>query len=184
MQRLACQDGEMPTASRRVGTAHSLCLRAIDDLQRNGPVSLVRRTAGFLKRRALRPLRRGPNTTSPPPQTDITVLALKPGNWVEVKSQEEIRASLDSVGRNRGLGFMPSMYAYCGKRLRVYKRVETIVLEGTGETRRLRDTVLLEGAICDGEGFVCDRSCFYFWKEAWLKRAAPDNGSTPGAAPV
>ena len=68
---------------------------------------------------------------------------------------------------------MPSMSRYCGTQLRLYKRVETIVLEGTGQTRRLKDTVLLEGAICDGEGFVCDRSCFYFWKEAWLTRVPP-----------
>ncbi|MGE5245483.1 MAG: hypothetical protein ACM3SQ_14760 [Betaproteobacteria bacterium] len=173
----------MRPASRRIGAARAVCVRAVDELQRKGPRSLASRTAGFLKRQALQLLRIGPALT-PALRPDGVRLGLQRGDWVEVRSEDEIRETLDSTGRSRGLGFMPSMFAYCGKRLRVYKRVETIVLEGTGETRRLRDTVLLEGAICDGEGFVCDRSCFYFWKETWLKRAVPDEATVPGGRPM
>jgi hypothetical protein len=34
----------------------------------------------------------------------------------------------------------------------------------------MKNTVLLDGAICDGWGGKCDRSCFFFWREAWLRR--------------
>ena len=99
------------------------------------------------------------------------VLDLQPGELVEVKSEDEIRQTLDSTGRNRGLIFLVGMEEYCGRRLRVYKRVERMLLENTAyEVRRVRSTVLLEGAVCQGIGIGCDRSCFHFWREAWLKR--------------
>jgi hypothetical protein len=31
--------------------------------------------------------------------------------------------------------------------------------------------VLLEAVYCPGITFRCDRSCFLFWKEVWLRRA-------------
>lgn len=172
MQKRECQDAEMMSASREIGRVRVLCMRAVDHLQRKGPISLASRAAAFVRRRALGLLRHE-QAVAPASLLDYPILALQPGDWVEVKSEEAIRRALDDTGRTRGLGFMPSMSRYCGTQLRVYKRVETIVLEGTGQTRRLKDTVLLEGAICDGEGFVCDRSCFYFWKEAWLTRVPP-----------
>jgi len=69
------------------------------------------------------------------------------------------------------------MRKYCGKRFRVYKRLEKIILETTGELRTVRTpTVLLEEVFCDGEAHGgCDRSCFCFWREAWLKRVTPQN---------
>jgi hypothetical protein len=108
-------------------------------------------------------------------------LGLQKGDWIRVRSEDEIRRTLDAAGRHRGLGFMPAMFQYCGQRLRVYKRAERMLLEGTGEMRRLRDVVLLEDAICDGAGFACDRSCFFFWKEIWLVRS--DEPSSPTQSP-
>lgn len=100
------------------------------------------------------------------------VLDLQPGDLVEVKSEDEIRKTLDAEGRHRGLTFTPDMQEYCGKQLRVFKRVQRICLEGKPreEMRRLEHTVILEGAICNGGSRGCDRSCFFFWREAWLKR--------------
>lgn len=99
------------------------------------------------------------------------VLRLQPGEWVEVKSREEINQTLDPTGKTRGLGFMPEMWDYCGVRLRVLKKVEKICLENTARTvRRLENTVILDGAYCKGSGIGCDRACFYFWRECWLKR--------------
>lgn len=99
------------------------------------------------------------------------VLNLQQGELVEIRSEQEILATLDEKGKLRGLSFMPEMKKYCGKRFRVYKRLEKITLETTGEMRKIKDTVLLEGALCDGSAhFGCDRSCFCFWREAWLKR--------------
>lgn len=99
------------------------------------------------------------------------VLNLKPGELVEVKSEREILATLDADGKNRGLLWMRGMRSYCGKRYRVFKRVETILLESNGKLRKMRDTVLLEGVMCDGSEFYeCDRSCFHYWREVWLRR--------------
>ena len=101
------------------------------------------------------------------------VLRLQPGELVEVKSRDEINQTLDPTGKNRGLGFMPEMWDYCGVQLRVLKKVEKICLENTARTvRRLESTVILEGAYCKGSGIGCDRACFYFWRECWLKRVS------------
>jgi hypothetical protein len=64
---------------------------------------------------------------------------------------------------------MPNMDRFCGKRFRVLKRMERMLLESTGEIRKIKNTVLLEGAMCE-DLFGCDRSCLHFWREAWLKR--------------
>ena len=99
------------------------------------------------------------------------VLNLEPGELVEVKSEEEILAMLDENGKNKGLFWMCNMRKFCGKRFGVYKRLERILLESTGEYREVKNTVLLEGVVCDGQEFYgCDRSCFHFWREAWLRR--------------
>lgn len=98
-------------------------------------------------------------------------LNLQPGEMVEVRSLEEIMSTLDDAGQHKGLRWMPSQQKYCGKQLKVYKRLETMILESTREIRKAKNTVLLEGAICDGEDWYgCDRSCFFFWREVWLKR--------------
>jgi hypothetical protein len=102
------------------------------------------------------------------------VLGLRPGEWVRVKPEEEILATLDHCYQNKGLAWMPIMSQYSGKKLKVYKRVDKIVLESTGEIRKLKNTVLLEGGICDGI-YGCDRSCFHFWREIWLERVENTN---------
>lgn len=102
-------------------------------------------------------------------------LDLKPGDLVEVRPLEEIQATLDVNGKHRGLYFMRGMDLFCGKQFRVFKRVEKIMLETTGETRKiLTPTVFLEGCLCDGKAYGgCDRSCFCYWREVWLKRVTP-----------
>ena len=102
---------------------------------------------------------------------DQEVLNLRPGELVEVKSVQEILATLDKRRRCNGLLWMVGMRKFCGKRYKVFKRVETIMLESNGELRKMKNTVLLEGVMCDGSEFCgCDRSCFHFWREAWLRR--------------
>lgn len=106
-------------------------------------------------------------------------LGLRPREWVEVKSAKEIFATLDRHGKLKGLAFNREMAKFCGKRFRVYKRLEKMILESTGELRRIRTpTVMLEGVFCDGETHgKCDRSCFCFWREAWLRRVSSDSPS-------
>lgn len=103
------------------------------------------------------------------------VLNLEPGELVEIKSEQEIMSMLDENKRYKGLYFMGGMRKYCGGRYRVYKRVERILLETNEELRKLKNTVLLEGVMCDGQVWSgCDRSCFYYWREAWLRRVKED----------
>ncbi len=108
---------------------------------------------------------------------DDESLNLQPGEWVEVKSEQEILATLDAKGAYNGLRWMCNMRKFCGRRYRVYKRLETMLLESSGKYRQVKNTVLLEGAICDGqEWFGCDRSCYHFWREVWLRRVeGPDS---------
>jgi hypothetical protein len=99
------------------------------------------------------------------------VLGLQAGEFVEVRSVEEIMATLDNNRRNKGLRWMTGMRKYCGGQYRVLRRVERIILESNGELRKMKNTVLLENVTCDGKVFNgCDRSCFHFWREAWLRR--------------
>jgi hypothetical protein len=91
------------------------------------------------------------------------------GDWVEVRSFEEIAASLDDEGTLDGMPFMPEMMPYCGRRFRVYRRADKTCVEGLG-MRRLQSAVFLEGLRCDGSAHEgCQRGCVFFWKEAWLQ---------------
>lgn len=104
-------------------------------------------------------------------RTPTVSLNLQPGELAEVKSKEEILATLDFRGRNRGLGFMPEMLKYCGRRYRVLKRFDKMINEQTGKMRQIANTVILEGVICDGKAHGgCQRTCYGFWREVWLKR--------------
>ena len=94
------------------------------------------------------------------------------GDWVEVRSKEEILATLDSRGRLEGMPFMPEMLEFCGKRFQVWssahKTCDTVNKTGG---RRLDNSVHLQELRCDGRAHGgCDAGCLLFWKEAWLKR--------------
>ncbi|MEM3697171.1 MAG: hypothetical protein QXQ94_06700 [Candidatus Bathyarchaeia archaeon] len=106
--------------------------------------------------------------------TPTESLNLKPGEFVEVKSIKEILKTLDSRGRNRGLEFMPEMLKYCGKRFRVFKRVDKMI-DATGRIRPIHNTVILDGVTCDGSAHRgCQKTCFCLWREIWLKRVGQD----------
>jgi hypothetical protein len=75
------------------------------------------------------------------------------------------------------------MIAFCEQRFRVHKRLETLFLEESRQIRKMKNTVLLENVFCDGSSYRCDRSCFYYWREAWLRKVdGPSSGSAPGLA--
>lgn len=128
----------------------------------------LKRIVDAVARPSVRPNAAGPASPASSPASD-----LKPGDLVEVRSAEEIRATLDTEGRCRGLYFMPGMWALCGRRLRVVQRVDRMMSERTGDMRALAGTYILEGATCDGKAHGgCQRGCFVFWKDVWLKKAA------------
>lgn len=95
---------------------------------------------------------------------------MRVGDWVEVRSREEILRSLDKNGRLDELPFMPQMFKYCGQRFRVYKSAhKTCDTVNPVAGRRVANSVHLE-LRCDGEAYGgCPAGCLIFWKEAWLK---------------
>lgn len=107
------------------------------------------------------------------------------GDWVEVKSREEILASLDQDGNLEGMPFMPEMLKYCGRRLRVYKRAHKTCDYSNGMvSRRVPSAVHLEGIRCNGEAHgQCQAECLLFWKEAWL-RPVQEPSAAPAATAV
>jgi hypothetical protein len=143
---------------------------AVDHLKREGLRPMIAKSLDYLRARVTRPQTQ--TKTSPRPAADDEVLGLEPGDWVQVKSEAEIRASLDAQGKLRGLQFVPrEMLPHCGKQYRVHKRVEKIFLEESRRNRKLKNTVLLENVQCQGIGLDCDRCCYLFWREAWLKKS-------------
>jgi hypothetical protein len=106
---------------------------------------------------------------------------LKPGDVVQVRSPEEILATLDGDATLDAMPFMPEMLRHAGKRFTVSRRVEKIcdtVSGGLPNSRRMRDTVLLDDLRCDGSGHGgCQAGCRIYWKEAWLRRVDPDSES-------
>jgi hypothetical protein len=96
---------------------------------------------------------------------------LRPGDLVEVRSWEEISATLDAEGTFEKLPFMPEMLAYCGRQFRVSRQAFKTCIDDA-EIRQLNGTVLLEEVRCNGKSHGgCGKACLIFWKEAWLRPA-------------
>jgi hypothetical protein len=112
------------------------------------------------------------------------VLDLRVGEIVEVRSEAEIMATLDSRGELESLPFMPEMLQFCGRRFRVDKlAVKACDTIGSTGMYRMRNAVHLAGLRCDGQAHGgCQTGCLIFWKEAWLRRV-PTDGREP-ARPV
>ena len=96
----------------------------------------------------------------------------KPGDRVRVKSRDAIRAGLDNWNVQGGCAFMEEMYEYCDTEQVVFKKVEKFLDERDYRTKKVRNTYLLEGLLCEGtvDFGPCDRSCFFFWRAEWLEK--------------
>jgi hypothetical protein len=115
--------------------------------------------------------------------TRPTSLGLKVGDLVEVRSAEEILATLDERGELENLPFMPEMLAFCGQRLTVkkvaHKLCDTISWSGM---RRMTNAVHLTDSRCDGSAHGgCQTACSLYWKEQWLRQV--DSGWSSPAPP-
>jgi len=113
-------------------------------------------------------------------------MKMKVGEWVEVRSKEEILATLDKNGRMEGLPFMPQMFQYCGQKFKVYKRAhKTCDFVYTSSSRWLPNGVHLD-LRCDGLAYGgCQHACLLYWKKAWLKWLEKNNNiSEPSALEV
>lgn len=110
-------------------------------------------------------------------------LHLQPGEWVRVKSKEEIAKTLNNKGRNKGLWFDREMLPFCGKVFRVRRRVGRLIYEGDGHMIVLKnDAVTLEDVVCTGDlnlrRWFCPRAMYPYWRECWLERASPQEATT------
>lgn len=113
------------------------------------------------------------------------VLTLRVGDLVEVRSAEEILATLDENGELDSLPFMPEMLQFCGRQFTVYKVAHKLcdTMTRTG-MRKMSRAVHLSGARCDGQSHGgCQTACMIYWKEAWLTRVNPGSDPEPGLPP-
>jgi hypothetical protein len=100
------------------------------------------------------------------------LIGLRVGDWVEVRSEAEILATLDERGELENLPFMPEMVKYCGQRLTVHKVAHKLcdTISGSG-LRKMTNSVHLTGARCDGSAHGgCQTACSMYWKEQWLRK--------------
>ncbi len=108
-------------------------------------------------------------------------MSLRAGDEVEVRSREEILATLDAKGCLDELPFMPEMLNYCGRKLRVvssaHKTCDPAYKTGG---RSMKAAVHLEGVRCDGSAHGgCEAGCLIFWKREWLRQPGEAARDTP-----
>jgi hypothetical protein len=141
---------------------------------------------GFQRLHGGRPFPIGEGKIDRGQPTPTGTLGVQPGDWVEIKTPDEIRATLNLDGFNRGMRFDIEMLSYCGGRFRVQQRVERIISEQTGKMMRMQNPcLLLENVYCRAECSAmrlgCPRAITSYWREIWLRRV--EEGQT-GTAPV
>jgi hypothetical protein len=177
----ACQANTFESASEPLPRSLDLARRAGEHLRRYGVKATLGKVLGFVADRLTgesKPMMSSVTPFSAAVSGDVSqkprrheeVLNLRPGEYVEVKSKAEILQTLDEDGRLNGLSYIPAMSEFSGKRFKVFKRMETMYQEESGKVRQLRNTVLLDGVHCDGLLMRCDRACFFYWREGWLRR--------------
>ncbi|MEO1201631.1 MAG: hypothetical protein AAFX10_02910 [Pseudomonadota bacterium] len=127
------------------------------------------------------PYRPGPHEKKTPTGS----LDLQVGEHVRVKSLDEIVATLNKEGKNRGMSFDAEMVRYCGKVFRVHSRVDRLINEGTGVMIDIQNPcIILEDVWCSSDWSACRRFCprsiYHYWRELWLERV-DDSGASKAA---
>jgi hypothetical protein len=177
----ACQANTFESGSEPMPRSVDLARRAREQLRRYGVKATLGKVLGFLAdwlTAGSKPLMSSPTPFAAATTDEVVenvrrpeeVLKLQPGEYIEVKSEAEILQTLDDQRRLNGLAYVPSMKEFCGQRFKVFKRMETMYQEESGKVRRLKNTVLLDQVHCDGLLMRCDRACFFYWREEWLRR--------------
>lgn len=97
---------------------------------------------------------------------------LSAGDWVRVRSEEEIRATLDTFRELKGCAFLPNMAKYCGTTQKVLQPINQFLDERDYKVKKTSGLVTLDGVICKGTPMYgrCDRCCHYFWRVEWLEK--------------
>jgi hypothetical protein len=106
------------------------------------------------------------------PVVHTSEMNLNTGDYVRVRSYDEIKTTLNNWRQLKGCSFAPEMEQYCGTTHRVLKPVHRFVDERDFRVYKTKGIVLLDGVICKGTSSLgsCDRNCFYFWREEWLEK--------------
>jgi hypothetical protein len=186
-ERWSCQNTQLREASTRI--AHWDLRHFVRDV-RNGNVPartvlrqllpyLIDIYQGVTSRRLphwllIRGGAQWPAVHGPLTRTPARRLDLQPGEQVRVRSRQEIRQTVDRMGRNRGLSFDTEMTPYCGSSMTVDRRVDRIIDDWTGRMLEPKTPcIVLEGAECKGlyHG-LCTRRTDTYWREIWLEREA------------
>lgn len=167
-----CQSTQLRDATKPL-TSKEKVIKLITDVK-IGTYDLIKATK-LLLLPVLRKLIRKINDQHPHgilTKTPEGILNLQPGEIVEVKPLDEIVATLDKNGKNKGLSFEPDMKTFCGKQFKVRNRLDKMILEKNGKMIDVRNSVILEGVTCECYFAFggCPRKEFQFWREIWLKR--------------
>ncbi len=97
---------------------------------------------------------------------------LRAGDWVKVRSLDEIQSTLNRFKELKGCAFLEDMKQYCGTNQRVFKVMERFLDERDYQVKKTKGIVLLEDVHCQGTPVFgrCDRACLSFWREEWLEK--------------
>ena len=179
-----CQSTELAGATRDYNpTRHSIVRKAVKYLHRvwQGKLTagaFARRVANAIVNRValLFGIDRYDKVRGKKLKTEVEQLNLQPGEWVQVKTREQIEETLDVNGKNKGLSFETRMLVHCGGRYKVAFRPNRMIREATAQMIPLQNTVILEGVQCNPA--FCPRADYYFWREAWLERIDPLTGQS------
>ena len=107
---------------------------------------------------------------------------LRVGEWVEIRSAQDILSTLDQHASLDGLPFMPEMLQHCGKRYQVYRSAHKTCDTIESYSIKQMDRSVHLDLRCDGSAHDgCQASCLIFWREDWLKRVNGPAASTDSA---
>ena len=131
---------------------------------------LSRRT--LPERFRIREGRRYPFIRGTADRSPVEKLDLQPGEWVRIKSAEEISATLKPDNHNRGLSFDVEMLKYCGRTAQVLRRVDHIIDEQSGRMLMMKTPcIVLADVTCTSDYHrSCPRGIYSYWREIWLER--------------
>lgn len=120
--------------------------------------------------------------------TPTQPLDLQPGQWVRVKSHQEIRQTLTKDNKNRGMWFDDEATVFCNDQFQVERRVERIINEITGEMMTMKTPcITLKGVYCRSmyskDRLFCPRAITPYWREIWLQPVAASSDRGGGSDP-
>jgi len=96
-----------------------------------------------------------------------------PGSWVRIRDADEIRRTLNSDDKLRGLAFVSQMWPYCGTTHRVLKPIRRL-MDDAGHVRPVARTVLLATPCGGVDGTAgCGRECPLWYRDEWLQEVPP-----------